>query len=256
MASLADIRNRIGSVKNTRQITRAMKLVAGAKLARATNAALAAKPYQEALTRVLGRVVQSAGDVDHPLLKVPDNDTDVLVVVMTSDRGLCGAFNSRLCRSVETEIEALKQAGKNVQLLCYGKKGRSHFASRGYNVIDSVLDIDPATYPQLSEDLANRLVDGLASNQFSEVRLAFNRYVSVMTQDASFDQVLPMVIDGGDDEGASDVDYIYEPDGNQILGQLLPKSLRTRIYQAFLETQAGEQASRMTAMDAATRNAG
>ena len=91
MASLADIRNRIGSVKNTRQITRAMKLVAGAKLARATNAALAAKPYQEALTRVLGRVVQSAGDVDHPLLKVPDNDTDVLVVLMTSDRGLCGA---------------------------------------------------------------------------------------------------------------------------------------------------------------------
>jgi len=256
MASLADIGNRIGSVKNTRQITRAMKLVAGAKLARATNAALAAKPYQEALTRVLGRVVQSAGDVDHPLLKVPDNDTDVLVVVMTSDRGLCGAFNSRLCRSVETEIEALKQTGKNVQLLCYGKKGRSHFASRGYDVIDSVLDIDPATYPQLSEDLANRLVDGLASNQFSEVRLAFNRYVSVMTQDASFDQILPMVIDGGDDEGASDVDYIYEPDGNQILGQLLPKSLRTRIYQAFLETQAGEQASRMTAMDAATRNAG
>ena len=141
-------------------------------------------------------------------------------------------------------------------MLCYGKKGRSHFASRGYNVIDSVLDIDPATYPQLSEDLANRLVDGLASNQFSEVRLAFNRYVSVMTQDASFDQVLPMVIDGGEEQGAGDVDYIYEPDGNQILGQLLPKSLRTRIYQAFLETQAGEQASRMTAMDAATRNAG
>ena len=252
MASLADIRNRIGSVKNTRQITRAMKLVAGAKLARATNAALAAKPYQEALTRV----VQSAGDVDHPLLKVPDNDTDVLVVLMTSDRGLCGAFNSRLCRNVESEIDALQNAGKNVQLLCYGKKGRSHFASRGYNVVDSVLDIDPTTYPQLSEDLANRLVDGLASNQFSEVRLAFNRYVSVMTQDASFDQVLPMVIDGGEEQGAGDVDYIYEPDGNQILGQLLPKSLRTRIYQAFLETQAGEQASRMTAMDAATRNAG
>jgi F-type H+-transporting ATPase subunit gamma len=256
MASLSDIRNRIGSVKNTRQITRAMKLVAGAKLARATQAALAAKPYQEALTRVLGRVVQSAGDVDHPLLTIPDNDTDVLVVLMTSDRGLCGGFNSRLCREVEREIKLLQQAGKSVQILCYGKKGRSHFNSRGYDILDSVLDIDPTTYSQLSEELANRLVDGLISNQFSQVRLAFNRYVSVMTQEPSFDQVLPMVIESSESPSGADGDYIYEPDGDEILGQLLPKSLRTRIHQGFLEAQAGEQASRMTAMDSATRNAG
>jgi F-type H+-transporting ATPase subunit gamma len=256
MASLSDIRNRIGSVKNTRQITRAMKLVAGAKLARATQAALAAKPYQEALSRVLGRVVQSAGDVDHPLLTVPENETDVLVVLMTSDRGLCGGFNSRLCRDVEGQIKTLQAAGKTVKLLCYGKKGRSHFANRGYDILDSVLDIDPTTYPELSEELANRLVDGLISNQFSEVRLAFNRYVSVMTQDPSFDQVLPMVIESEEGQAGAEGDYIYEPDGDEILGQLLPKSLRTRIYQGFLETQAGEQASRMTAMDSATRNAG
>jgi F-type H+-transporting ATPase subunit gamma len=255
MASLSDIRNRIGSVKNTRQITRAMKLVAGAKLARATQAAVAAKPYQEALTRVLDRVVQSAGDSDHPLLTVPENDTDVLVVLLTSDRGLCGGFNARLCRSVESEIQTLQAAGKKVKLLCYGKKGRAHFASRDYDVMDSVEDIDPANYPTLSEELANRLVDILVANEVCEVRLAFNGYVSVMVQDARFDTVLPMALDeeGG---GGADGDYIYEPDGAEILAQLLPKSLRTRIYQAFLETQAGEQASRMTAMDAATRNAG
>ena len=255
MASLSDIRNRIGSVKNTRQITRAMKLVAGAKLARATQAAVAAKPYQEALTRVLDRVVQSAGDSDHPLLTIPENDVDVLVVLMTSDRGLCGGFNARLCRSVETEIQTLQSAGKTVKLLCYGKKGRAHFASRGYDVMDSVEDIEPANYGTLSEELSNRLVDILVANEVSEVRLAFNGYVSVMVQDPHFDAVLPMVLDEQDGGGA-DGDYIYEPDGAEILAQLLPKSLRTRIYLAFLETQAGEQASRMTAMDAATRNAG
>ena len=256
MASLADIRTRIGSVKNTRQITRAMKLVAGAKLARATQAAMSAKPYQEALTRVLERVVCSAGDVDHPLLTVPNNETDVLVVVMTSDRGLCGAFNARLCRDVEVQIKELQAAGKKVQIICYGKKGRSHFANRGYEVIDAILDIDPADYPRLSEELANRLVDGLISNQFSEARLAFNQYISVMTQESRFDTVLPMAIEGEDSSSSADGDYIYEPDGDEILGKLLPKSLRTRLYQGFLETQAGEQASRMTAMDAATRNAG
>jgi F-type H+-transporting ATPase subunit gamma len=256
MASLSDIRNRIGSVKNTRQITRAMKLVAGAKLARATQAAVAAKPYQEALTRVLDRVVQSAGDSDHALLTVPENDTDVLVVLMTSDRGLCGGFNARLCRATEIELGTLKSEGKKVKLLCYGKKGRSHFASRGYDILDSIEDIDPTTYPTLSEELANRLVDMLVANEVSEVRLAFNGYVSVMVQNASFDKILPMALEGEDEDGGADSDYIYEPDGGEILGQLLPKSLRTRIYQAFLETQAGEQASRMTAMDAATRNAG
>ena len=111
MASLSDIRNRIGSVKNTRQITRAMKLVAGAKLARATQAAVAAKPYQAALTRVLDRVVQSAGDSDLPLLTVPEINVDVLVVLMTSDRGLCGGFNARLCRAIESEIKTLQQDG-------------------------------------------------------------------------------------------------------------------------------------------------
>ena len=141
MASLRDTRRRITSVKNTRQITRAMKLVAGAKLRRATDAATAAKPYQQTLSRVLSRVVANAGEVEHPLLDVPDNNQDIVVAVLTSDRGLCGAFNSQLLRTVQNEIDARIAEGKNVRILAYGKKGAGFFRSRGYAVEESTVDI-------------------------------------------------------------------------------------------------------------------
>jgi len=254
MASLRDIRRRIGSVKNTRQITRAMKLVAGAKLRRATEAATAAKPYQQTLTRVLARVVQSVGDIEHPLLAVPDNDNDVVVVVLSSDRGLCGAFNSQLCRHVEKEVKALIGSGKNVELICYGKKARDYFRPRGYTIRKSHVDLNPEDYASLADALADHLVVEMGNDGFSQAMVAFNDFKNVMTQVPTFEQVLPMVMPEGDEESAGG-DYIYEPDGDQILGRLLPMALRTRIFQAFLENQAGEQAARMTAMDNATRNA-
>ena len=275
MASLRDIRRRIGSVKNTRQITRAMKLVAGAKLRRATDAAVAARPYQQTLSRVLGRVAQSAGDVEHPLLSVPDNDTDVIVVLMTSDRGLCGGFNSQLCKRTQEQVETLLAAGKNVTVLCYGKKGLGHFKNRGYQVERGAIDIAPQSYPDLSRQLAERLVDEMVAHKFSKVYLAFNEYKSAMTQTPAFQQLLPMKLEAvGDPKGQAgpageaahmleklgaanpSAEYLYEPGGAEILSRLLPMALRTRIQQAFLETQAGEQAARMTAMDNATRNAG
>ncbi len=254
MASLRDIRRRIGSVKNTRQITRAMKLVAGAKLRRATEAATAAKPYQQTLTRVLGRVVQSVGDIEHPLLAVPDNEDDVIVVVLSSDRGLCGAFNSQLCRYVEKEVKALIASGKNVEFICYGKKARDFFGPRGYTIRTSHVDLSTDDYASLADALADHLVVEMSNDGFSQAMIAFNDFKNVMTQVPTFEQVLPMKMPEGDDESAGG-DYIYEPDGDQILGRLLPMALRTRIFQAFLENQAGEQAARMTAMDNATRNA-
>ena len=253
MASLRDTRRRISSVKNTRQITRAMKLVAGAKLRRATEAAMAAKPYQQTLNRVLARVTANAGEVEHPLLNTPNNDSDVVVAVLTSDRGLCGAFNSQLLRSAQSDIDALIAEGKNVRLLAYGKKAVSHFRNRGYTVEEATIEVDPEDYAKEADILADKLVSEMTKDGFEKAYLAFNDYRSVMVQEPTFAQVLPMVLDSNED--ASGGDFIYEPDGNEILGRLLPMALRTQIFQAFLETQAGEQAARMAAMDNATRNA-
>ena len=259
MASLRDIRNRIGSVKNTRQITRAMKLVSSAKLNRATQAATSARPYQQALERTLQRVVGAVGGaVEHPLLRQPNNENDVLVVVMTADRGLCGNFNSIINRAAQLKVEELAAAGKNVRIYCYGKKGRQHLARRGFTVADSVVDLNPKAYPAIADELSLRLQRELAEDAFSEVYLAYNRYRSVLSQEPTVERILPMQLEvpaTPEGEVAEGVDFLFEPDASALLARLLPMSLRTRLFQALLETQAGEQAKRMTAMDAATRNA-
>ncbi|MBL8619265.1 MAG: ATP synthase F1 subunit gamma [Deltaproteobacteria bacterium] len=259
MASLRDIRNRIGSVKNTRQITRAMKLVSSAKLNRATQAATSARPYQQALERTLQRVVGAVGGaVEHPLLRLPNNENDVLVVVMTADRGLCGNFNSIINRAAQLKVEELVAAGKNVRIYCYGKKGRQHLARRGFTVADSVVDLNPKAYPAIADELSLRLQRELAEDAFSEVFLAYNRYRSVLSQEPTVERILPMQLEvpaTPEGEVAEGVDFLFEPDASSLLARLLPMSLRTRLFQALLETQAGEQAKRMTAMDAATRNA-
>jgi len=254
MASLRDTRRRITSVKNTRQITRAMKLVAGAKLRRATEAATAAKPYQQTLSRVLGRVVAKAGgEIEHALLSKPNNDTDILVAVIASDRGLCGGFNNQLLRAIQADVDALIADGKNVRLLTFGKKSTAHFQKRGYQVEASTVDLDPADYAGEADKLADLMMSEMASSGFERAFVAYNDYRSVLSQVPTFAQVLPMVIDTEDDDAGGDI--IYEPDGAELLGRLLPMALRTQLFQAFLETQAGEQAARMAAMDSATRNA-
>jgi len=260
MATLRDIRDRIKSVKNTRKITRAMKLVAGAKLNKATKAALEAQPFQRTLNRVLKRVVGAVGEeFEHPLLSQPANDTVVYIVTISADRGLCGNFNSMLNKAVLAECEKHKAAGKTVKVLAYGKKVRTFLSKRGWDVIAGDEGIDPKDYAQHADDLAARLVADLNENAFSEAVLVFNQYKSIMVQESTADRVLPMALDEdsgekGEEAGPS-IDYLFEPDGGDLLGRLLPMALRTRLFQAFLETQAGEQAKRMTAMDSATRNA-
>lgn len=248
MATLRDIRDRIGSVKNTRKITRAMKLVAGAKLARATQAAMAAKPYQDTLTRVLARVVEAAGDVEHALLTRPENENDVLVVALSADRGLCGNFNSSINKATLTQIRELQDQGKNVRVICYGKKIWEFLKNRpNMDIAEYSVDLDPNDYPAIANDLSDKLVRELLGNGFSQCFLSYNEYISVMVQESRFDQVLPMQIDtDGEDEeqDAGAAEYLYEPDGQEILGRLLPMALQGRILQAFLETQAGEQAKR------------
>ena len=256
MAGLRDLKRRIGSVKNTQKTTRAMKLVAGAKLRRATERAQAAKPYQQALGRVLGRVAASAGDdVDHPLLTSHDEVKRVHVVVFGSDRGLCGSFNNALFRDTARFLDGKIADGADLTLRTYGKKAAAYFPKRGYEVVEQHRDLDPKAYEELATELATSLTAEFEKGDVHEVYLAFNDFKSVMTQVATFKRILPLTVEGGE-ASADEAEYAYEPGAEEVLDTLLPLYLQTILFQGFLETEAGEHASRMTAMDSATRNAG
>ena len=257
MASLQDIRRRISSVKNTRQITAAMKLVAGAKLRRATENAQAARPYQESLTKVLGRVAEASPDAELPLLERRDQVQRVLLLVFTSDRGLCGGFNSNLLREVERRVRELQAEGLEVSIITVGKKAREYLTKRSYPVIESHIDVDPKEFAATAAQLGSKLRVSYVDDGFDQVQLVYNRFVSTMTQRPTGLEVLPISVGGVEQDGEDEVggDYRYEPRGEAILAALLPLYLDTVLLQAMLETEAGEQAARMTAMDSATRNA-
>ncbi len=261
MANLKDIKRRIGAVTNTRQITKAMKMVAGAKLRRATEHAEAARPYQSTLTRVLARVADSSGgDASHELLESHESVEKVAVVIFGSDKGLCGSFNNALFREAQRFINAQNEKGRTVVLHTYGKKARGYFKSRKIEMENSVTELSAATYMDAVTELADTLRAQYVAGEIQEVHLAYNRFRSVLTQEPTFSQLLPLSVEseeeGSEEEGSeAGGNYKYEPDGQQILNTLLPLYVQTLLHQAFLETEAGEHASRMTAMDSATRNA-
>ena len=257
MATLRDIRTRIAATKSTRQITSAMKMVSAAKLRRATEAATSARPYQQTLTQTLRRVAAGAGEVEHPLLTSRDVVKNVLVIVVTSDRGLCGGFNGTLNRRTEDFIEKQRAAGHVVTMRTYGRKSKDYFKSRGFANAPSRTDMVRAEFADEAAKLATELTTEFEAGGFDEAWIAFNQFKSVLAQVPTFNRVLPLSIEsvvGTAPEGPS-ADYVYEPSGESLLGALLPMYLRTLLLQSFLETEAGEQAARMTAMDNATRNA-
>ncbi len=251
MASLRDIRTRIGSVKSTRQITSAMKMVAAAKLRRATEAATNARPYERALTATIQRVAAGAGDVSHDLLTAHPTVTKVVVVVIGSDRGLCGGFNSSRDRRVEELLKQLKAEGKDPIVWTFGKKARDFLKSRGWDS-DNVNGLSGGKFQEAVQALSDRLTTGFAAGEFDEAWVYYNKFKSTLTQIPTPVQVLPLSIESAEGPG---VEFTYEPGGAEILATLLPLYLRTMLLQAFLENEAGEHASRMTAMDNATRNA-
>jgi len=252
MPSLRDIRTRIGATKNTRQITNAMKMVSAAKLRKATGAATAARPYQQALSATLQRVAAKAGDVEHPLLSARTEVKKVVAVVYSSDRGLCGGFNNNLLRKVHEQLRKWKDEGKEVQVWTNGKRARDFLKSRGYPLLETRIELKPAHFEAQTQDLSKWLTQNFSEGNFDEAWICFNQYKSTFSQIPTFQQILPLSITG---ESAGDADYLYEPDAAGILGILLPLYLRTLLFQAFLETEAGEHAARMAAMDSATRNA-
>lgn len=266
MANLKEIKRRIGSVKKTRQITSAMKLVSGAKLARASQAATAAQPYQHHIAGVLQRVGAAAGDsVDSPLLRSRPVKR-ALMVVITSDRGLCGGFNNNLSKRAQAWIAAQAELGVQVDLTVYGRKANDYFRNRGFMVEEPVLNYAKRPKMDLVEQLGERAEPGFVDGTYDAVFLAYNVFENTISQVPSIVQLLPLSLQADDSDaaqsdaveastGAQMVEFEFEPGATALLDALLPLYLRTLILQAFLETEAGEHAARMTAMDNATRNA-
>ena len=267
MPSLKDLRTRINSVKSTQKITSAMKMVAAAKLRRAQEQAEAARPYAERMERMLGSVAASLGSSEGaPRLLAGTGKDDVhLLVVATSDRGLCGGFNSSIVREARKLIRELTAAGKTVRILCVGRKGRGQL-SRDYGslIVDTIDDVGR---PRLGFDdaqaIANRLLALYGEDGFDICTVVYNRFQSVITQIVTVQQLIPFgpPADGEEEEsdesaGGAKAIYEFEPEEGEILETLLPLNLSVQVYRALLENAASEQGARMAAMDNATRNAG
>jgi F-type H+-transporting ATPase subunit gamma len=260
MPSLKDLRNRINSVKSTQKITSAMKMVAAAKLRRAQEQAEAARPYAERMERMLGSLAASmAGQEGAPaLLAGTGRDIAQLVVVMTSDRGLCGGFNSSIVRGARRLIADLQSGGKQVKVLCVGRKGRDQLRRDFGGLI--IGTIEEIAKPRLTFESAGRVARRIAqmfeAGEFDVCTIIYNRFKSAMTQIVTTQQLIPFAGSGPAAETGTGASYEYEPDEGVILAELLPRNLSVQIYKALLENNASEQGARMTAMDSATRNAG
>jgi F-type H+-transporting ATPase subunit gamma len=258
MPSLKDLKNRIGSVKSTRKITKAMQMVAAAKLRRAQDAAEAARPYAERYNMVLAGLAQSVGGSDTAprLLAGTGSDKTHLLVVMTSERGLCGGFNSTIVRLVRQRIETLRAEGKTIKILTVGKKGREQL-KRDYSdlFVDhvSLAEVKRLGYADAA-GVAKDVLTRFDAGEFDVATIFYNRFQSVISQVPTAQQIIPAHFEA--DTGATSTLYDYEPSEEAILADLLPRGVATQIFTALLENAASEQGARMTAMDNATRNAG
>ena len=260
MPSLKDLKIRINSVKSTQKITSAMKMVAAAKLRRAQENAEAARPYAERMERMLGSLAGSMAGREGapPLLAGNGRDQVHLIVVMTSDKGLCGGFNSSIVRAARRKIRELREQGKEVKIFAVGRKGRDQLRrDLGGLIIGHLEDVGrPRLSFAVAAKLGERLATGFAAGEFDVCHIVYNKFKSAMTQIVTFQQLIPFALPAEGTASASDVVYDYEPDETEILESLLPRNIGVQVYRALLENEASEQGARMTAMDSATRNAG
>ncbi len=257
MPSLKDLRNRIASVKATQKITKAMQMVAAAKLRRAQSAAEAARPYAERMETVLANLAAGlAGGSAPKLIAGTGSDKVQLLVVCTAERGLCGAFNSSIARLARDKANALKAEGKTVKFICVGKKGYDILRRQfGADILEVV---DLRSFKQLgfvnAEAIAQNILSRFADGEFDVATLFFSKFKSVISQIPTAQQIVPAEIPAG--TKTTDAAYDYEPEESEILETLLPRNLTVQVLRALLENAASEQGARMSAMDSATRNAG
>ena len=260
MPSLKSLRLRIVSVKQTRKITSAMKMVAAAKLRRAQETAEAARPYAERMDAVLASLAASMrGRPSAPAMLIGTGKDEVhLVVVMTADRGLCGSFNSSIVREARRLIRSLQGAGKSVKILCVGRKGRDQLRrDYGASIVGTIQD---AARPRLgfgvAERIGGRVAEMFQAGEFDACTIVYNKFKSVIVQIVTRQQIIPFTPSAATAAVADGAVYEYEPEEEEILASLLPRNLAVQLFRALLENNASEQGARMSAMDNATRNAG
>jgi F-type H+-transporting ATPase subunit gamma len=274
MPSLIDLRRRIRAVKNTQQITKAMKMVAASKLRRAQERIMNARPYAVQMQRVLGSVAARVDPSIHPLLTVrePRADSQTLVVIVTGDKGLCGSFNTNVIKAAGSYIS---ESAHPSTLGLVGRKGRDFFRRRGFAVLFEQIGIFQKLRYDDAKAIAQTAIDAFLSGQVDRVMLVYNEFRSVMTQRVVVDQLLPIARaevassgspSGSDPKSGSDpgyapgadpraqIDYLYEPSAQEIFNQLLPRYVEVQVYRALLESNAAFFAAQMTAMDTATKN--
>jgi len=253
MPSLIDFRRRIRSVKNTQQITKAMKMVSAAKLRRAQDAVIAARPFGNSLRQMLANVAAAAKGSDaaseHPLL-VERPEERVLAIIINADRGLAGAFSTNINRGAQKFL-AEEKAGKKVEIEAVGKKARDYFRRRGFTISGEMMNVTKAPKYADAAALGRKVVERYANGEVDSVYLVYNEFKSVISQKLDVLQVLPVPLPAEQ----SSVDYIFEQPAEELLATLLPRYVEVLIYRAILESAAAEHAARMTAMDAASSNA-
>jgi F-type H+-transporting ATPase subunit gamma len=252
MASLRDIRKRIASVKNTQKITNAMKMVSAAKLRRAEEAIKAARPFAEKMRAVLMSLASRANPSAHPMLEVRPVQKALLILI-TADRGLCGAFNTNLNRRAEAFVKEMKAKGVQVDLINVGRKGNDYFRRRQVQIAERFINV----MNQVSFELAGQVIDAAAERfnlgEYQEVYLLYNSFRTAVTQIVTFRRLLP--IKPEQDDAPRDREYLYEPSEEELLEGILPRYIQVQVYTGLLDSVASEHGARMTAMEAATTNA-
>ena len=252
MPNLLDIRRRIRSVKNTQQLTKAMKTVSAAKLRRAQDRVFSARPYADQLKRVLGNLTVRIENVAHPLLEVRPEER-ILLVVVTADRGLCGAFNANILRAATAFLR--DHAPRKVTLATVGRKGRDFFRRRGIPIRSEFVNIFSKLDYGHARDIAETIIQLYSESEIDAVYIVYNEFKSVIQQRVVVEKVLPLSRSDLQ-EPAAQLDYIFEQPPQEIFNRLLPRYVEVQVYRALLESAASEHGARMASMDTASRNAG
>ena len=261
MPNLKELKNRISSVKSTRKITSAMKMVAASKLRRAQDLAESSRVYADSLSFILSSLAgNTKNSSDLPeILTGRENSKISLLIINSSDRGLCGGFNSNLFRNAKNWISEQQEKGKSVKIITVGKKASSFYRKTDLDVIANFDDLNSNDKQlQVSEEIKNKIMELFENNEIDEVSILFNKFVSVIAQEPTYQSLIPLSNDEADEEvtDTSNAVFEFEPDKNELLEYLVPRNFLTQIYRSVLESSASEHAARMTSMDNATRNAG
>ena len=259
MASLDDLKKRIASVKSTQKITKAMKMVAAAKLRRAQESAEKGRPYSEKMNNIILNLSNGISDKENApkLLSGTGNDKIHLCVVMTSDRGLCGGFNSNIIKKAKSYFAKLAEDGKELKIITVGSKGNDQLKrAYGDKIITNISfkESKHANYFD-AEKVGKMVIEKFGTEEFDVCTIFYNQFKNVITQIPQAQQIIPLNVESSEENKSEDI-YEFEPDEDEILSNLLPKNISTQIFKAMLENSASEQGSRMSAMDNATRNAG